>query len=327
MLESFIKADKVLALDEHVAGAALKRYHPGAIEFCRVDGKLYALPLDVSVVCLWCNVEVFRECRVRFPATFEELLACCREFRKNDVIPIALGNSQKWPGAFFYDYLATRIGGVDEFLRAARREPGGSFASETAIESGRKLVQLVESGAFRHNFASLSEGDARAIFFKGDAAMCLMGTWLLARAREEAPAMLDRLKALPFPKVSGGRGDERTMLAGVNAAFCIYSGTKEEDLAVRLLRELTSPVAMLDWAETGRIPASSAGAVKTEAIEAFRLLRRAPRLQLYYDQFLRPELAELHKDLAELLFLGEITPEVAARQMEERAAELAAEVD
>ena len=327
VLESFVNAGKILELDRHVAGAALERYHPGAIEFCRVKGKLYALPLDVSVVCLWCNVDVFRECRVRFPSTFEELLTCCRELRKNDVVPIALGNSGKWPGAFFYDYFATRTGGVDEFLRAARRRPGGSFASKPFVEAGEKLIELVNAGAFPYNFASLSEGGARAMFFKGDAAMYLMGTWLLARAKEEAPGMLEKLKALPFPRLEGGRGDARTMLGGVNAAFCVCSGTKQENLAVGLLRELTSPAAMLEWAGTGRIPASSGAAVRTEAVEAYKLLRGAPRLQLYYDQFLRPELAELHKDLVELLFLKKISPEETARRMEERAAELAAEED
>ncbi len=60
VLESFVKAGKVLCLDDHVSGAALGRYHPGAVEFCKVDGKLYALPLDVSVVCLWCNTDVNR---------------------------------------------------------------------------------------------------------------------------------------------------------------------------------------------------------------------------------------------------------------------------
>lgn len=48
----------------------------------------------------------------------------------------------------------------------------------------------------------------------------------------------------------------------------------------------------------------------------------APSVQLWYDQELPPQLAELHKDTVQALFGLSITPEQAARKMEALAARM-----
>ena len=51
-------------------------------------------------------------------------------------------------------------------------------------------------------------------------------------------------------------------------------------------------------------------------------LENAGYMQLYYDQFLPPELGELHKDTTQAIFGGTMTPLEAARAMEAKAKEL-----
>ena len=51
-------------------------------------------------------------------------------------------------------------------------------------------------------------------------------------------------------------------------------------------------------------------------------LQQAGNMQTYYDQTLPPELGELHKDTTQALFGLDMTPEEAARLMEEKAKEL-----
>lgn len=49
------------------------------------------------------------------------------------------------------------------------------------------------------------------------------------------------------------------------------------------------------------------------------LIGNAQSVQLWYDQYLPPELGEVHKDTMQALFGMEVTPEQAATQHEEAA--------
>ena len=47
------------------------------------------------------------------------------------------------------------------------------------------------------------------------------------------------------------------------------------------------------------------------------LVEQAPNVQLWYDQYLAPSVAEVHKDTSQALFALSITPEEAARQLQQ----------
>ena len=95
-----------------------------------------------------------------------------------------------------------------------------------------------------------------------------------------------------------------------------------------LLRELTSEAVGEEWCRIGRIPALRVSdeilsVLPAPTREALAVLRRATVLQPYYDQYLPPRLAEMHKTTTQEIFAGTMTPAQAAEQMELCARELA----
>jgi raffinose/stachyose/melibiose transport system substrate-binding protein len=118
------------------------------------------------------------------------------------------------------------------------------------------------------------------------------------------------------------------VVGGVNAGYAVSSKCASPDLAVRLVLELTSVRTARAWAGTGRIPALRkklvAEFLTPETRDPAAVLESASAIQLYYDQALSPELAEVHKSTTEGLFAGTKTPEEAARTMEEKARAIAA---
>lgn len=54
----------------------------------------------------------------------------------------------------------------------------------------------------------------------------------------------------------------------------------------------------------------------------FDITESATHIQMPYDQTLPPELGEKHKDTTQAIFGLDMTPEEAAKQMEEKAVEL-----
>ena len=326
-LATMAKAGKVLDLtDELAIDGWGERFLPAPLGSCTVEERVYAVPVDVACVPLWYNADLFARHKLTPPKTFVQMLDVSAKLRAKGVTPVALGNMKQWPGAFHFVYLATRIGGTPLFLDAADRKPGKAFNDPAFVQAGERLQQLVKAKVFTTGFNGVDVGHARTQFLNDQAAMYLMGTWLVARAKKENAAFLPRLKCAAFPTVKGGKGDATTVVGGTNCAFAVSRTCAHPAKAVELLRYLTDAKVAAAWAEAGRIPAlkvtdETLARLPAPTRSALELLNSARAIQPYYDQYLPPRLAEEHKSTTQGLFAGTLTPKQAADRMENRAKE------
>ena len=326
-LAALARAKRILNLTQAMGRDAWRQdFLAPALRFCMVGGDIYAAPLDIACVPVWYNADMFRKLDIAPPKTLAELMAVCRKLRRGGVTPFALGNQDRWPGAFFFIYLAARVGGSHLFYDAAARKPGAAFNDRAFVRAGELLQDMVKAGAFPKGCNGVKDGAARTRFLNGKAAMYLMGTWLVARVRKEKPGFMPRLKCFAFPKVKGGKGDPTTVVGGVNCAFAVSSQCKSPGAAVNLVRALTSRRVAAEWAGIGRIPALKVGekvlaTLPSATRDALALLRGARTIQFYYDQSLPPRLVKVHKDTTQALFALNMTPGKAADLMEKTAQE------
>lgn len=329
LLSAWAKAGKVRDLTADLAqNEWQKQFLAQPLRLCMSADRIFAVPLDLSCVPVWYNAEIFAVQKLEPPQTLADLLRVCEQLRAKGITPMALGNQEQWPGAFFFVYLANRIGGTQLFLDVAERKAAASFADPAFVRAGEQLRQLVAAKAFSTGFNGIDSGAARTQFLNGQAAMHLMGTWLVARAAQEKPAFLAQLKCFPFPAVADGKGDAKTVVGGVNCGFAVSSTCKRQDLAVALLRALTTPEVGDAWCAIGRIPAirvpdAALARLPAPTREALALLQASETLQPYYDQYLSPRLAEAHKNTTQGIFANTLTPAAAAEQMEKSAKEAA----
>jgi len=123
--------------------------------------------------------------------------------------------------------------------------------------------------------------------------------------------------------VAGGKKDPTDIVGGVNA-YSIASKTKYRDEVVKLLRYISDKTygqLMADRAD--RLSPVFGVQLKTPMQqELFKIDSNAKHVQIYYDQFLPPELGELHKDTMQALFGKSMKPEEAAKKMEAKAKEI-----
>lgn len=318
------RAGRVVPLSPYFSDNAWeKRFIGRALDLCRTDGKLYALPLDLSAVFLWADTRLFSRLALPLPQTFAELVALCPRLRQAGLEPLALGNMKQWPGAFYFCYLANRSGGTDLFHAALAGQ--ASFAAPPFVEAGERLQQLIAAQAFPVGFNGLDDGAARTRFLQGEAALYLTGTWLTARVLEEKPDLLPTLTPLPFPALPNGQGDPGAVLGGINCGFAISASCRQPELAAKLLQALTDDDVVAEWCRIGRIPAVQT-TPEQEALlpaatrQALHLLQQSTSLQPYYDQYLPPRLAVEHKKTTQNLFAGTMTPLAAAERMAAAAA-------
>jgi raffinose/stachyose/melibiose transport system substrate-binding protein len=233
-----------------------------------------------------------------------------------------LGEGDKWPGQFWWIYLAIRLGGQEAFQAAYDRS--GSFADEPFVQAGVYLQQLVEMNPFPEGFLAMTYGDQETVFGNGEAAMELMGQWSPDVQRsnsENGEGIGDDLGWFPFPVVEGGAGNPNDVLGGGDG-FAV--GANAEDEVVDFLRYLTTEEQQRQMFEQGLILPVVAGVDdlfedNPIALQIVTARNEAPYFQLYYDQFLPPAMGTVVLDAVESIFAGTGTPEEAAQALEDSA--------
>ncbi len=227
-------------------GAWRDTFSPGALGVYSYKGKNYGVPWDMGMVGFWYNKELFAEAGIDAPATtWSGFLADVKKLKDAGITPIALGEGDKWPGHFYWGYLATRIGGKAGFEAASLRT--GAFTDAPFVEAGEKLLELIALEPFQDGFLGATYGDQATAIGNGNAAMELMGQWAPGVQRDNSVDGLgidDKLGWFPFPMVEGGAGNPGDAFGGGNG-FAIGKNAPPE--AVDFVKFLSRPNPRLNW--------------------------------------------------------------------------------
>jgi raffinose/stachyose/melibiose transport system substrate-binding protein len=296
-----------------------------ALDLYGQDGAYYGVPWTWGAVGMFYNKALFAQAGLdpeAPPATWTEFLAAVEALQAAGITPISLGEGDKWPGHFWWVYLAIRLGGQEAFQAAYSRE--GSFADAPFVQAGEHLEQLIALNPFPEGFLAMTYGDQETVFGNGEAAMELMGQWSpdVQRSNSESGEGIgEDLGWFPFPVVEGGAGNPDDVLGGGDG-FSV--GANAPDAAVDFLRVITSEENQRAAFDLGFVLPVVAGVedlFESNPIAATIVEARnnAPYFQLYYDQFLPPAMGVVVNDAVETLFAGTGTAEEAAQAVEDSA--------
>lgn len=321
-LNNFVQQDKVLDLTEETDK---DHFNELALANATFDEKVYGMPLSLSIDVVFYNKEIFEKYGLKAPKTYEEWLTIIDTLNKNDIIPIALANQTKWPGAYLFMNFASRIAGPELFESAFNRE-GRGFDDPAYVQAGEYLQEMVEREAFNPGFNGVpyDEGQGRQLMYSGQAAMMDMTISFLNNVRQEAPEFEEKLDFFLFPTVEGGKGDQTHVGAATGPVWSVAKNSENPDLATELVKELTSAETAQNYTDrTGSLTAVKDIVPADEFTKRFyEVVENATHLQMPYDQTLPPELGELHKDTTQAIYGLDMTPEEAAQKMEAEAKEV-----
>jgi len=305
-------------------GAWRATFSPGALGVYSFEGKNYGVPRDMGMVGFWYNKDLFAKAGIQEPPkTWTELLDAVKKLKAAGITPIALGEGDKWPGAFWWEYLAVRIGGKAAFDAAYSRK--GSFADAPFVEAGKKLQELIALEPFQEGFLGATWGDEATLMGNGKAAMDLMGQWAPGAFKDNSvdkQGLGDKAGWFPFPVVEGGAGDPADALGGGNG-FVVGKNAPPE--TVDFLKYISSVDSQRAQAKIGLSVPVVKGAEDALTDPLLKLVQQgaaaAKYFQLYYDQALPPAVGSAVNDAVQGLFAGTLTPEQAAQAIEDVAAQ------
>jgi len=303
-------------------GAWRSTFSPGALGVYAYQGKNYGVPWDMGMIGFWYNKALFTQAGIANPpTTWSELLDDVKKLKAAGITPIALGAGDKWPAAFWWEYLAVRIGGKAAFDAASSRT--GAFTDAPFVDAGKKIQELVALEPFQDGFLGATYGDEATAIGNGKAAMDLMGQWAEGAQKDNSvdkKGLGDNLGWFPFPAVEGGAGAPTDALGGGNG-FGIGKNASPE--AIDFVKYLTRAESEVACAKEGMcVPVVKGG----EAGLSDPLLKTvqqgaaaASYFQLYYDQYLPPAMGSVVNDNVQGIFAGTLTPEQAAQALEDSA--------
>lgn len=295
----------------------------GALNLFGQNGEQYGAPFNFGPVGMWYNKALVEQLGFDPEApftTWDEFIAVIEAAQEAGIEPIAVGESEKWPGHFWFAYLALRIGGQEAYVAAGDRS--GAFTDQPFVDAYAKILELVEMGAFAEGSLGLGYGDAAGMMGRGEVVFHLMGTW-------DPPVQVDNcgcdglgddLGWTTFPVIEGGVGNPTDVFGGGDG-FAI--GANAPDEAVELLKLITSYETQAVSGQIFALP-TVVGAEEIVADNPFAAdwlgaMAEATVIQSFLDQFYPPALGEAVNDTVETVFAGAATPEEAAQALEDVA--------
>jgi raffinose/stachyose/melibiose transport system substrate-binding protein len=323
----YIKANRIADLTELMNKNNYKDYFMDAgVSMTVYDNKIWAVPVEnCSIAAIFYNSAMFKDFGIAVPTTLDELEAACDKIMAKGVIPFGLPNKTKYFGSFYYMYLVDRLAGPDLFFSAANRT-GASFEDEAFLKAGQILQKWAQKGYFGKGYNSLDgeTGQHRQMFYNKECAMSLDGSWVVSMFISEKAPIMDDIKIMPFPAVTGGKGDPNNLVGTIGDNFyCINSATKNKEKAFEFIKYLIDDKAVKARIEAGKLPPTKNAYAGNELNTAFlELIKKAKHIQLWYDQYLPSDMAEIHKDSLQALIGLDITPQAYDKIMEENAAKL-----
>ncbi|GIF45883.1 raffinose/stachyose/melibiose transport system substrate-binding protein [Asanoa ferruginea] len=280
---------------------------PAAMQPYTIEDRIYGIPFDIGMIGFWYNKDLFAKAGVTAaPTTWAELLTVVSKVKGSGTVPIALAGKEKWPGHYYWAYLAMRVGGLEALQRAATDK---NFDTPEFVAAGERLKELVDLQPFQKGFLGAEYGSPdgqAATMGNGRAAMELMGQWapsVQASSSTSKKGIGDKLGFFTFPAVDGGKGKPTDAFGGGNG-FAV--GRNAPPATLDLLKTLLDVDHQRRSAATGAVlptAKDAADSIKDETSKVVAsTLAGATGFQLYLDQAYPPAVGQQVNDsVAELI--------------------------
>jgi ABC-type glycerol-3-phosphate transport system substrate-binding protein len=264
-------------------------YPKGFRAMSEVDGKAYFLPSSWYWWAIFYRKSILEEQGITPPETWDELLTACDTLNGAGLIPITIGTKYRWTAAAWFDYINMRLNGPEFHLNLMLGKE--SYDDPRVKAVFEKWRELFDHQCFIDDAAAYSWQEGLDPFNQGDAAMYLMGQFILDSVAEEVKDDVDFFR---FPIIDPNQpiGEDAP-----TDGFFIAAQAQNPEGAKKFLGFLGSVEAQtMVVEELGRLPVHSGvdqslfDPMQQKGIE---LIQGADLVVQFYDRDTTPEMADV----------------------------------
>ncbi len=168
-------------------------------------GKQYGLPFSYYQWGLYIRSDIMKANGISEFSTYDELLAACTTLSSKGVKGVAIGTKYLWTAAGWFDYLNMRTNGLDYHINLMLGKI--KYTDEGVVNTMKNWKKALDAGCFMDNHQNYSWQEAQPALINGEAAMYLMGNFLVPNLPKETQ---DNLDYWQFPDINPGmaRGED-----------------------------------------------------------------------------------------------------------------------
>lgn len=268
-------------------------YAPGFQALARVGESYYFLPTSYYWWAVYYRPSLFEQAGIaEVPETWDEFLAACDALNAAGITPITIGARFKWPAAAWFDYLNMRINGPEFHINLMLLQE--SYTDERVRAVFDYWNQLFEHNCFIEDAAAYDWQEAIDPMVQGDAAMYLMGQFIVDSYPDE---MEDDLDFFRFPIINP---DVPIGEDAPTDGYFIAANARNLEGGKEFLAFLGSQeIQQLAFEELGRLPTRTDVDISDAppAIQqGIALIQSADYVAQFYDRDTTPPMAEAGMD-------------------------------
>ncbi|MGP9818751.1 ABC transporter substrate-binding protein [Salinarimonas sp. NSM] len=254
-----------------------------------MDGKQWGVPYTYYQWGVYYREDLFAQYGLSEPETWDDFKANCQTLLDNGVKCFAIGTKFLWTAAGWFDYINLRTNGYEFHMDlTAGRVPWTDERVRATFANWRELIDM---NAYIDNHTSYSWQEALPFMVQGDAAMYLMGNFVVAPLRE-AGLSDDQLGFFQFPAID----PERQMAEEAPTdTFHIPAQAQNKDAARAFLRYVADAENQtIINAELGQLPVNARATIEDDEFlnEGFAMLSAAQGLAQFFDRDAPAEMAK-----------------------------------
>jgi raffinose/stachyose/melibiose transport system substrate-binding protein len=314
-----VKAHKVANLTKYVKPWI--KSIGGSAAGWQVNGQQYGIPYNVGVVGFWYNKDLFAKAGISAaPSTWPEFLADITKLKNAGTVPIAIGGKDKWPDAFYWDYLAVKLCSKTVIQQSA---VSYNFSNPCWLKAGDYVQQLIDAKPFQDGFlatpAQQGATSSAGLVANGKAAMELQGHWNPGVMQPLTPTntIPSFLGWFPFPNVPGSKALPGSLLGGGDGFAC--SVKAPEPQCAQFLQYIDSMSVQRRVGSTNfglPVLKGSESSVKDPNLRTVLKSRSSsPFVQLYLDIAFSAAIGQALDDAVANQFAGQASPKQVIDQI------------
>lgn len=240
-LDEVVDAGVLAELDQ--ADYTDYKFVEGSLDGFTYDGKLYGLPRNTDVACIFYNQKMFEDNKWEVPSTYDELLALADKINGEGIVPIAMDGGDGWPMAVYLSDVLYKLTGSDYAGTVSDAIANGDFSDENLKKATELLKEAADAKLFQNGYDSQDYGTAMNLFTNGQAAMFYMGSWETSMAlNEDIPEDIrTNIRVFTMPTVDGGAGKETDIAAWNGGGYAVSANSEVKEEAVKFLNYMYQP--------------------------------------------------------------------------------------
>ena len=198
----------------------------------------YAVPFSIGVEGIFYNKALFEQAGIeKVPETMEEMYDAIEKLKAIDVVPFAVGADETWRAGHILNWLTYKTAGVQYTIDIGARK--AKWTDEPMVQSLQNYMDLKEAGAFPENYEGLTYEEEQNMFFGGQAAMDVNGTWFIGNCTDSAIAEDIGIFAPPYYEENAELADNGIAYP---QAFCLDAtcDDNEKEAEILFIKYMTS---------------------------------------------------------------------------------------